>query len=106
MDGVKFTDAAGLGQAVRNNKAVPSCLVNRVFSYGVGHKATQSEKSYISDVLLKQFEADGYRLPALLRRIATSDAFFGVAPAPAPESKKASVETTTQTANIQTENAK
>ncbi|MBY0509726.1 MAG: DUF1592 domain-containing protein, partial [Rhodospirillaceae bacterium] len=100
MDGIKFTDAAGLGQAVRNNKAVPSCLVNRAFSYGVGHKATASEKAYISDVLLKQFEADGYRLPALLRRIATSDAFFGVTPAPEPETKKASLET--QTATIQT----
>jgi len=106
MDGVKFTDTAGLGQAVRNNPAVPSCLVNRVFSYGVGHKPTASERAYISQVLLKQFAEDGYRLPALLRRVATSDAFFRVIPPPAPETTKASAETMTQTANIQTENVK
>jgi hypothetical protein len=105
LDGVKWTDVVGLGKAVHDSKAVPSCLVNRVFSYGVGHKITPSEKTFISETLLKQFEADGYRLPALLRRIATSEAFFGVA-AVEPETKKAALESTIQTANIQMENGK
>ena len=106
MDGVKFADAAGLGQAVRNNPATTSCLVNRVFSYGVGHKITQSEKAYISETLIKQFVADGYRMPALLRRVATSDAFFRVLPPAEPETKKAVIENTTQTANLQRESGK
>ena len=110
LDGIKFTDPAGLGKAVHDNASATSCLVNRVYSYGVGHKITQSEKTWIAETLVKQFAADGYRLPALLKRIATSDTFFRVVPQAEAETKKApasaAIEANTQIANIQTENGK
>jgi hypothetical protein len=80
LDGVKFTDAAGLGQVLRNNANVTSCVVNRIYSYGLGRKVTKSETEWLKTVALKNFEADGYKIPMLLKRIATSDTFFRVIP--------------------------
>lgn len=80
LDGVSFTDAAELGRVVRNHPAATSCLVNRVFSYGVGRLLTRSEKEWLDTYLEKIFAEDGYRLPQLLRRIATSDTFFRISP--------------------------
>ena len=85
LDGVKFTDAAGLAQAVRGNPATPACVVDRLASYALGRKA--DDKAYV-DYLQKTFADDGYKFPALLRRIALSDAFYAVTP---PAAKKDSV---------------
>jgi len=93
LDGIKFADAAGLGKAVRDNPAVPACLVNRTFSYGVGRIPTKPEADWVKS-LEKDFAAGGYRFPGLLRAIATSDEFYRVKPpqmgAVAPASKLAS----------------
>lgn len=80
LDGMKFNDAAGLGRALRNNTNVTSCVVNRMYSYGLGRKVTKSETEWLKTVALKNFEADGYKIPMLLKRIATSDTFFRVIP--------------------------
>jgi hypothetical protein len=79
LDGVKFTDAASLGQAIHDNPAAPACLVNRLFSYGAGHVPQRDEKSLL-DFYQKQFVSSGYRLPELLREIAVSDALYAVSP--------------------------
>jgi len=76
LDGVSFDDAAGLGRVVRDHPATTSCLVNRVFSYGVGRSPTSGEKEWLDTYIEKVFEEDGYQLPQLLRRIAISDTFF------------------------------
>ncbi|HCX14969.1 MAG TPA: hypothetical protein DGZ24_06585 [Rhodospirillaceae bacterium] len=78
LDGVMFSNASGLGRAVRDNPATASCLVNRIYSYGVGRMATQSESAWLSDYIEKHFHESGYKLPQLLRIIATSDAFYRV----------------------------
>ena len=83
LDGVKFTDAAGLGKTVHDNPNAASCLVKRLYTYGVGRNATKTEADWLKEVVLKQFAADGYRLPQLLRRVATSDTFFRIVPADA-----------------------
>jgi hypothetical protein len=80
LDGVSFSDAAELGQVVRNHPAATSCLVNRVFSYGVGRSPTRSEKEWLDSYIEKMFAEEGYKLPQLLRRIATSDTFFRISP--------------------------
>jgi hypothetical protein len=80
LDGVHFADAAGLGKAVRDHPATPSCLVDRLASYALGRHA--DDKAFIA-YLQKAFADDGYRFPPLLRRIALSEAFYAVAPAPA-----------------------
>jgi hypothetical protein len=83
LDGIKFDDAAGLGRAVHDNPATPACLVSRLYSYGSGRAPVKSEAAWIRQ-LGKQFASDGYRVPDLLRRIATGDALYR-ATAPAPQ---------------------
>jgi hypothetical protein len=77
LDGVRFDDVVGLGKAVRDNPSLPSCLVNRLYSYGTGGAARAVDRP-----LLKYFNASfaeaGYELPELLRTIVLSDAFRSV----------------------------
>jgi hypothetical protein len=77
LDGVPYADAAGLGKAMRDNPAVPSCVVNRLYSYATGREPARSEK-LVLDHFEKNFAADGYRVPELLQDIAVSDAMFAV----------------------------
>ena len=79
LDGVDFSDAVGLGQVVHDHPGLTSCLVNRVFSYGVGRTPTQSEKKWLDSYIEQSFAEKGYRVPQLLQRIATSEAFFQIA---------------------------
>ena len=81
LDGVKFNDAASLGKALHDNPATPSCLVGRVYAYAAGRPSTKGEGDLIK-YLNTSFAADGYRLPDLMRRIVTSDAFYRIS---APE---------------------
>jgi hypothetical protein len=78
IDGVKFTDAAGLGQAVHDHPATSACLVNRIYAYAVGRAPTKSETEWLRADVMKSFAADGYRLKPLMRDIATSAVFFRV----------------------------
>ena len=79
LDGVKFSDAKGLGEAMRNNPAAPACVVNRLYSYAIARVPARDEKPLLVH-LEKKFAAEGYRVPALLHEIATSDALFAVSP--------------------------
>ena len=88
LDGIKFSDAAGLGAAMRNNPAAPSCVVNRLYSYAVARVPARDEKQLLVH-LEKEFAEAGYRVPALLRDIATSEAIFAVSP---PKVRTAAVE--------------
>lgn len=87
MDGVKFADLAGLGQVLHNNPAATSCLVNKIYGYAMGRPATRGEAGFLA-ALTKDFGADGYILPALMRRIALSENLHRVAP---PENSAAEV---------------
>jgi len=78
LDGKKFDGAAGLAQAISEHPATTSCLVNRLYSYATG-RATGPENRELVAYLQKSFVADGYRLPELMRRIATSKAFYAAA---------------------------
>ncbi|MDB5392583.1 MAG: hypothetical protein JWM91_89 [Rhodospirillales bacterium] len=89
LDGVKFTDAASLGKALHDNPATPSCLVNRLYAYAAGRPAGKGEAEWIK-YLDTSFAANGYRLPDLMRRIVTSDAFYRIT---APETATLSVNT-------------
>ena len=81
LDGIEFKDILGLAKAVHDNPAATSCLVNRVYAYGVGRPAERNEIATLK-ILFKDFAADGYKFRALLRRVALNDAFYR-APAPA-----------------------
>lgn len=75
IDGVAFEEVSGLYNAVRNNEAVPVCLTERLYSYGSGGPL---ENRNLLDYLVGRFSDDGYRVPGLLRTIATSRAFSRV----------------------------
>ena len=76
LDGVDFEDAAGLAQALRQNPALPKCLVERLYDYSVGGPAAASrERVAFLKYVNQEFSEYEYRLHDLLRTIALSDAF-------------------------------
>jgi hypothetical protein len=79
LDGMKFTDAAGLAKAVHDDAAAPACVVTRAASYGLGRLPTKDETDWVK-ALQASFKDGGYRFPALLRQIATSPEFYRVSP--------------------------
>ena len=74
LNGVKVSDAIGLGRAMRDNPATSSCLVQRLLTYATGRLA---EGVHIAK-FEKDFAQQGYRLRNLLRAITLSDDFFSV----------------------------
>jgi hypothetical protein len=79
LDGIPFTDAAGLGRALHDNPATGACLVRRLYSYATGRVPARHDMPWIR-YLEGTFVADGYRVPGLMRRIATSENFYRVGP--------------------------
>ena len=74
LDGVAYTDAAGLGRALRENRSTVSCLVSRIYAYGVGRETNRKERKWLKQ-LRKDFAEDGHRFKPLLRRVATNEHF-------------------------------
>ena len=54
-----------------------ACLANSLYRYAAGRDFDQSEREW-QKWLGQQFAKDGYRVPDLMKTIATSDAFFAV----------------------------
>jgi hypothetical protein len=79
LDGIRFSDAAGLGRAIHENPATGACLVRRLYSYATGRAPARRDMPWIR-YLETGFAADGYRVPELMRRIATSENFYRVGP--------------------------
>jgi hypothetical protein len=77
IDGVKFTDAASLGQAIHDNPSATACLANSLYRYAAGRDFDPSEREW-QKWLGEQFAKNGYRFTDLMMTIATSDAFYAV----------------------------
>jgi hypothetical protein len=76
LDGVAFEDAAGLAYALKDNRALPKCLVKRMYYYSVGGPTVASDqRGAFLGYLNQEFAAAEYRLHDLLRTIVQSDAF-------------------------------
>ena len=82
LDGHDFSDSIGLGQALHDHPALPTCLVRRVYSYAIGTPVAANDKAALPQ-LSKGFADSGYRLPDLLRAIALSNGFSDVSAPPA-----------------------
>ena len=74
-----ISGAFGLGQALREDPRVPSCLVNRVYAYGVGRQLDGKDRAAIAEAT-KTFVGDGYNVVRAMARLAVSDAFFAAGP--------------------------
>jgi hypothetical protein len=88
LDGKPFKDLNELGLLIHDHPAVTSCLVRRVYSYGMGGPTRPADKDML-DYLNTRFSAQGYRFPDLMRTIALSNAFSDVVEPPAPAVKTA-----------------
>ena len=78
LDNATFKDAAGLGRAVHDSPRTTSCIANRVYTYATGRLATPGENNWIKGPLLADFTAQGYKFPALVRRIVLDQGFYRV----------------------------
>ena len=88
LSGSQFTGAQGLGKALHENPATPSCLVDKLYRSAVG-RATGDDDAPFLEYLNAKFSTNGYRLPALMRTIALSRTFYAVTPPPAVAGSKA-----------------
>ncbi|MFT4025561.1 MAG: DUF1588 domain-containing protein [Novosphingobium sp.] len=79
LDGVAFSDPAGLGKALAGNESLKSCIVNRLYAYSVGRKLLAPEEAR-----LEQYQAAldkrGYRFDDMLRMIVLDPSFFAIRP--------------------------
>jgi hypothetical protein len=77
LDGKEFTSPQGLGQALHDHAQAPRCLVQRLYSAAVGRTPSRDEKPTM-DYLNQVFQADGYRVPDIMRAIALSKSLYAV----------------------------
>lgn len=83
LNGKPFKDSLELARVLHDDPAIPTCLVTRAATYGLGRDLATGERPWLEE-LKTGFAADKYRLPELFRRIATSPEFFRVSePKPA-----------------------
>jgi len=81
LDGKQFADVRSLATLVHDAPQLTSCLVNRVYSYATGLPVSTAETALVKR-FAQEFADAKYQMPALLKRIATSDAFYTVSTAP------------------------
>jgi hypothetical protein len=77
LDGMAYTDAVGLGQALHDNPSTPACVTNRLYAYATGRSPERTEREWMG-YLESKFAKNGYKVPALLREMLLSDAFYRV----------------------------
>jgi Protein of unknown function (DUF1592)/Protein of unknown function (DUF1588)/Protein of unknown function (DUF1595)/Protein of unknown function (DUF1585)/Protein of unknown function (DUF1587) len=75
LDNVSYADSSGLAQAVAQNPATSSCLVERLTARALGRAPSSGERLWLVQ-LKKSFASDGYRMKKLIRGIASSEALF------------------------------
>lgn len=78
FNGKPYTGLVGLSRLLRDSPEAPTCLVQRAYEYGVGRQAGAEDAKWL-EYATQRFASDKYRLPALMRWIATSAAFRAVA---------------------------
>ena len=79
LDGTKVSGPVSLGEAVSRHPALPRCLARRVSEYALRRPLTNDDLSWAME-MASRFAAEGYRVPALFRAVATSDTFLQTQP--------------------------
>jgi Protein of unknown function (DUF1592)/Protein of unknown function (DUF1588)/Protein of unknown function (DUF1595)/Protein of unknown function (DUF1585)/Protein of unknown function (DUF1587) len=88
LDGHDFEGGEGLGHALHDNPQTSRCLVSKMYKSAVGRSVLPEEQPYL-DYLNQTFQADGYRVPELMRTIAMSHSFYAIAASAAGSDKAA-----------------
>jgi len=74
-----FADAAEMGKILAASPATGRCLVQKIYTYAVGHSIPDTEQIIVRD-LSSAFSASGNRLRGLVAQIVASDAFQFTSP--------------------------
>jgi hypothetical protein len=74
LAGQAYQGQVGLAALLRAHPALSPCLIQSLYGVGVGHLATEFDRPTFT-ALVKDFEANGSRVRALLAAIAASDGF-------------------------------
>lgn len=74
LNGVKYENARELGEALRNDPAVPACVAKRVFEYGTATLPPNGDPRWAQ--VTERFQESGYKFMELMRQIALSDLFY------------------------------
>ena len=80
LDGQAFTDARGLGQALKADPRVMKCLTRTLFRHASGHVDLASEARPLA-ALHEAFSQSGFKYQDLLVELVASDAFRYARPA-------------------------
>ena len=102
MAGKSFVGAAELGKVLHDEPRFPACLTRKLYAYGAGANALRVRPAQYKTAL-DAFIASEYRLPALLKAMATSPDFFVAnppAPVPAPAQTVATAKPATSNATL------
>lgn len=89
FEGKPFRNFLEFEEIVARSPALPNCLVQRVYEYGVGRKIAVGERDWVKS-LDQRFADEGFRFPTLVRDIAGSAAFRTVSSDGATVNKVAS----------------
>jgi hypothetical protein len=87
LQGQHFEGATGLGKTLHDNPRVAACFARKMYAYGVGASSEKVSPATIK-APLDSFTAGGYRLPVLLKALATNPLFFSAQPPEAPKTTK------------------
>ena len=79
LNKVTFADPAGLGRAVRDEPALRSCIVERLYGYSIGRAPVSADEPLL-EYLISELDRRGYRFDDMLRSIILSKSFFAIAP--------------------------
>lgn len=79
LDGDYFADGVELGKVVRDNPAISSCIVDRMYSYGMGRTPDRGERDW-AEQLKQRFSESGYVVPELLSYMTSHENFFKARP--------------------------
>ena len=80
---VKFDDALGLGRTVRDEPALRSCIVERLYGYSTGRAPAAGDEPFM-EYLVSDLDHRGYRFDDMLSSIILSKSFFAIAPVGKP----------------------
>lgn len=79
LDGKKFSDSKGLGLAVRDNPALRSCVVNRLFAFANGRQVVPADEPRLGQYVTA-LDKRGYRFDDMVRMIVLDPQFFALRP--------------------------
>jgi hypothetical protein len=79
FEGKPYVGLIGLSQLLHDSPAIPRCLVQRAYEYGVGRQPTTSEQKWLG-YAGNRFAADNYAIRPLMTRITLSRPFSTATP--------------------------